>query len=218
MSHVTRRNILQAAGVVGTTMASARFAAGQAGADQQKPPARRLLDQLRLSDQQRRQYKLFSSPDQIPVSGDDLPKVKLEVAKVDALVEEVKDGKGRPLALALRWTCESNVLNDLHVDGQPLQARTFTFGVVNISWKAGGGWPVYHDYCPRDDYGDTYYRHAKAHQIVPSIVGVNYFVGCLSSATCTGSRSGQVRFAVNDGAGDYGDNQGTFEVIIYSYS
>jgi hypothetical protein len=218
MARISRRKALLGAGMVGLTTAGTSVVLGRGQEGWETPTARQVLEKIRLSDEQRKQYKILDSLDQIPVAPSNQPQGVIKTAKVEARVEAVKDGKGRQLAVALSWTCEVNVLNDLYVDGQPLQARTFSFSVQNISWQAGRGWPVYHVYCPRDEYGDMYYRNAKVHQIVPSIVDVTYFVGCSSSATCSGSRSGQIRFAVNDGAGDYGDNQGTFDVIIYSHS
>jgi hypothetical protein len=195
-------------------------AIAQESDDNKTPSTRDLLAKIKLSDGQRKKSKILSTPSQVPASYSSarFHELKSEVRKPDAVVHAIKDGNGKLLTYALRWTCPTNVLNDLQVDGIPLNAQTFSFSVENISWQAGDGWPVYHVYCPRDDYGDMYYPNAKIHQIVPSIVGVNYFVGCSDSATCTGDQSGQVRFAVNDGSGDYGDNRGTFDVFIYSYS
>jgi hypothetical protein len=219
MSSLKRRDVLCAAGFValGSSMATGQNARDNQG---ERPTAEALLAKIKLSAEQRKKSKILPTRGLIPVSHGvgQVDQAEVQSRKLDAVVQDIKGGYGELLAYALRWTCPTNVLNNLQVNGQPLNAQTFSFSVENISWQAGGGWPVYHVYCPRDDYGDANYPHAKIHQIVPSIVDVVYFVGCYENATAAGDRSGQVRFAVNDGGGDYGDNRGTFDVLIYSYT
>jgi hypothetical protein len=220
MSEVNRRAALQGAAILGAALVGQGIARGREPSRESDalPSPAEAFAKMKLSAEQRKRVKLFASSAHPPISfvGD---QQKLDVTKLTPTVRQILDGNKAAITTALHWTCVTDKLNDLHIDeNTPLVAQTFSFSVDNISWQAGAGWPVYHVYCPRDDYGDMYYRDAKVHQIVPAIVGVNYFIGCASSATCAGSKAGQVRFAVNDGSGDYGDNHGTFDVWITSWS
>lgn len=139
---------------------------------------------------------------------------ELKSHKVDAEPVEKKDLTGKVFASGLQYTCDPRFLNRFTVGGQPLKARQFSYTVETISWQAGDGWPVYSTFCPNPGYHTSmYYPAAKIHQIVPSIDGQNYFVGCLQSGVCASSGSGQICFAVNDN--QYPDNRGYFVVTIY---
>lgn len=136
---------------------------------------------------------------------------------VEPEVEELKTPKGVVFAKALRYTCDPAKLNKFAVGTQPLVARQFSFSVPEVSWSPGTGHPVIRSYCPYDSYNArNYYPRAKSLQIVPSIAGQNYFVGCSSSAVCQSAAAGQICFAVNDTY--YPDNLGYFVVVIYSWS
>jgi len=134
-------------------------------------------------------------------------------------VTREKDGKA--FASGLQYTCDPVYINTfLDGSGNPLNARQFSFSVDPISWQAGDGWPVYTDYCPVNAYStQCFFPDAKLHQIVPIIMGQNYFVGCANSAVCSSNASGQIAFAVNDtgvpGNNDYTDNRGYFTVTIW---
>ena len=85
-----------------------------------------------------------------------------------------------------------------------LTASEITFEVVNISWQAGVGHPVYHAYCPRDEYGPSmFFRDAKVHQVVPRLGGF-YFVGCYNPGLARGNSPTGVCFGTNDDK--YDDN------------
>jgi len=140
--------------------------------------------------------------------------IELASHEIEAEAVEKKDASGKVFASGLQFTCDPRFINCLTVNGSPLKAKKFSYTVDPISWQAGDGWPVYTTYCPNPGYSTSMnYPAAKIHQIVPSIAGQNYFVGCSPSATCESNASGQICFAVNDN--NYGDNRGYFVVTIY---
>ncbi len=125
-----------------------------------------------------------------------------------------KDADGHAFGYGLQYTCDPRNLNCFVVDSIPLTAKQFSYTVDPISWQAGDGWPVYTTFCPNPGYDTSmYYPAAKIHQIVPSITGQNYFVGCLQSGVCASAAAGQICVAVNDNY--YPDNRGYFVVTIY---
>jgi hypothetical protein len=132
-----------------------------------------------------------------------------------------RDKDGKTFAVGLQYTCNPIYINTFtDADGKALNARQFSFSVDTISWQAGNGWPVYTDYCPVNGYSTSnYFPDAKSHQIVPIIMGQNYFVGCASSAVCASNGAGQIAFAVNDtgvpGNDYYSDNRGYFTVTVW---
>ena len=75
--------------------------------------------------------------------------------------------------------------------------------------------PIMQTLCNDSVHTDSSFRHYLFEQ---EIRGQNYFIGCLSSAICESAAPGQVAFAVNDGSGDYGDNRGTFTVVITNWT
>lgn len=140
--------------------------------------------------------------------------LEVKIRKVEPKVIEHKDADGGTFAVGLQFTCDPRFINHFTIGGQPLKAKQFSYSVGTISWQAGDGWPVYSTFCPNPGYSTSmYYPGAKIHQLVPSIEGQNYFVGCLQSGICASNGSGQICFAVNDDR--YPDNRGYFVVNIY---
>lgn len=183
------------------------------------PSVKEVLEGLRLAPGELRAGGAVPDsldPPVLHVKGEE---AELVAARVTPEVLRLADGNGTFLANALSWTCPSDKLSDLYLDATtPFKARSITFGYSDINWQAGNGWPVYSGRCPREDYGQgTYYRHAKVHALVHSI-GSTYSISCLQSGIFTVAESGQVRCAVNDGGGDYGDNRGTFRFVVTSFS
>ncbi|HEY2295691.1 MAG TPA: hypothetical protein VGM86_33730 [Thermoanaerobaculia bacterium] len=127
-------------------------------------------------------------------------------------VVEVQLGGQAKGVLAIRAFCPANT-PCCQIPG--LTASEITFEVVDISWQAGAGWPVYHSYCPRDEYkAGMFFRDAKVHQIVPRLGGF-YFVGCYNPGRAVGTSPTAVCFGTNDDR--YDDNQGGYVVLIYSW-
>jgi hypothetical protein len=179
--------------------------------------AKTALKKLRLTSQREADLRTHATDLAHPVVFIPQTKLKLRERVVEPEIAEFRGLDGVVFNTALSWTCDPRFINLLAVGNDPVIARRFTFSVGAISWTPGQGWPVYTSYCPVNGYGaQDFYRNAKQHQIVPSIQGQNYFVGCSSSAFCESAAPGQVAFAVNDYL--YGDNQGYFVVTLYGWS
>jgi hypothetical protein len=220
MSEITRRNAMVSAGAIGLIGLSANAIRGQEKSAKAAdlPALSALVPRLKLTDEEYKKAGVILTPENAPVAFI-TPKAAKEGKSLEPDVVELMDANEQRIAYALQWTCPTNVINLFTVGGAPFVVTRFTFSTSNVSWQAGNGWPVYTTYCPRGDYHTSmYYPHAKIHQIVPSIVGQNYFIGCLSSAICESPAPGQVAFAVNDGTPDYGDNRGTFTIVITNWS
>jgi hypothetical protein len=218
MGTLNRRNV-----VIGTGMAAGCAAFGATptfGVADDKEDPKDVLQKIKLVGDAEKKFVARMGRGATPVvfmpAG--LPARKDERA-VEPTVIVKKTPQGAAFALGLSYLCDPRVINAFVVGGNGLTAKRFAFSISEISWAAGNGWPVYTTYCPRDEY-DTgmYYRDAKVHQIVPSIKGQNYFIGCLSSAVCESPGVGQICFAVNDNSGNYADNSGYFTVNIWSWS
>lgn len=221
MSTLSRRDLMLTAGAVGLLGVGQQtvIAEDKAAGSDKLPTIAELAGKLKLSDQEYERLRVIPNLQLAPVASPSLKGGKTKEVARDAEPIEIKDASGKRVTYALQWTCPTDVINLFNVNGSPFVAKRFTFNVSGISWQAGDGWPVYTQYCPRDDYSTgMWYRHAKVHQIVPSIKEQNYFIGCLSSAICESANPGQVCFAVNDGGGDYGDNRGAFVVTITNWN
>jgi len=179
--------------------------------------ARTVLKKLKLTGDREADINTHAVARATPVSFIPQTKLKLTERTVEPEIAEFRTLDGALFNTALSWTCVPNVINLLAVDSSPVIAKRFSFSVGPITWTPGQGWPVYTTYCPVNGYGaQDFYRDAKQHQIVPSIQGQNYFVGCSSSGICESAAPGQVAFAVNDYI--YTDNQGYFVVTLFSWS
>ncbi len=108
------------------------------------------------------------------------------------------------------------LITRLFVNGNPLRARVVYYEVPEIQWSAGGGWPTYTSYCPREDTnGNMKFPMAKVQQIVPQFGGF-YWTGCFNPGFAVGNQVTDVLFSVNDDK--YDDNTGYFKVIITGWS
>ena len=117
----------------------------------------------------------------------------------------------------MRFACDPRVLNRLTVAGSPLVAKRFCFTADAVSWAPGQGFPVYAEFAPRFDYDtQAFYPQAKAHQLVPVLLGQGYFAGCRANDVCEGATPGAVAFDVNDT--HYDDNVGFYAVTLWSWS
>lgn len=152
----------------------------------------------------------------IPDAGQIAEKFGDRVAEPEAEHHEILSASGLAMAQSLRWTLNPDKRTKLLINGVPLRCRVLNYSVVDISWQAGDGWPVYTTYCPRSDYHTSmYFPHAKVHQIVPEVGGF-YWHGCYNPATVTGNQVTEVFFSVNDS--NYDDNRGSFTVIVTGWS
>lgn len=159
------------------------------------------------------------TPDVIPVAipdGQEIGKRFEGLTRdVEAVSHEINDSVGNLITRTLRWNCDSNKRNRLLVNGAPFRVQELHYSVVDISWQAGDGWPVYTTYCPRGDYHTSMkFPHAKVHQIVPEFGGF-YWHGCANPAWARGNTVTEVFFSVNDSA--YDDNRGTFAVVVTAW-
>jgi hypothetical protein len=212
MSGISRREVLAVTGAVGLSgLATSLLAAD----DVKTPSVDQVLESIRITPEQDKQSPVVASPTFHPVvfiPNPNFSRRPTDNISVKGEVVSLRDKGGQILRSGLSFTCDPRYINSFGI-----AARKFSFSVTDINWQAGAGWPVYHTYCPNDDYGqDFYYRNAKRHQIVPSIKGQNYFVGCGSSAVCESANPGEICFAVNDNI--YPDNMGYFVVEIWGYS
>jgi len=137
--------------------------------------------------------------------------IKDEVIDADPYVTDQEDPQ---LNVSSSWIVGTDKFYRIPIGN----VRCLTFGVRNIGWQAGGGWPVYRTYCPRSDRERAMrFPNLLAHQIVPVFGGFPWG-GCNNPAQACGNRVTPVFFGVNDRPRNYGDNSGTFIVDIYSHS
>jgi hypothetical protein len=220
MGDVSRRDALCLTTAAGLVAAGAAVVRADDKKDEKKPTAKELFERLKLTGEKRRPAEVFAARGDPPVLLVP-PNGSRAIEPVNSVAEvrRLEDGRGRLLTYGLSWTLAADKFHNLYIDATtPLRAKSITFEYTNISWQAGDGWPVYHVRCPRDDYGQNfYYTHAKIHAIVHSI-GNTYSISCLQSGIFTVNGPDQVRCAVNDGPGDYGDNRGTWDITISSWS
>lgn len=124
---------------------------------------------------------------------------------------------GNPIAHGLAFLCDPRRRNRFEVAGVPLVARRFAFSADPINWVPGFGAPVCTAFCPRFDYlSDAPYPEAKCHQLVPMVLGQNYFIGCQPQDICEVAQAGPVCFDVN--AIDPQQARGQYLVTIWSWT
>lgn len=190
------------------------YGSSSTGKEEKKLDTKEILKKITLTKDRALASRLEATANNptIPFGKKNL--LELEAKNVEPEPVAKKNARGEDFAVGLSFTCDPRNLNKFTVDGAPLNAKRFSYSVDTISWQAGDGWPVYSTYCPNPGYSTSmYYPAAKIHQIVPSIDGQNYFVGCLQSGICESAAAGQICFAVNDN--NYPDNRGYFVVTVY---
>lgn len=143
----------------------------------------------------------------------------LQLQSVELKEREITFEKGpRKSVWSLVATCETWRGNRLTYNGTPIQARYLAWSATNIYWQPGAGWPIFTTYCPDPSLdANLNFRDAERFQIVP-VFGGYYWCNCYNPAYATGDSATDVVFWVNDYPGTYGDNAGTFEIIITGLS
>lgn len=123
---------------------------------------------------------------------------------------------GRSVQQLVYAQCKADSKTRLMLNGGPLVAKVLSYGIANVQWQAGQGWPVYHSRCPVDRFDNSMYvPNAKMHAILVEFGGT-VWTECSQDAAHGGQIPSEVFVYVNDN--NYKDNLGTFDVIVYGYS
>jgi hypothetical protein len=176
-----------------------------------------LVASLRISPDLPRLENLNFIPVAIPTLDDISEYFGDNVRGVTPTPNELRDATNNLVSVELRYTCHANVRTHLLLpSGEPLKARELYWRYERIGWRAGGGWPGYNTPCPRGDTNSAMlFPSARVHQLVPQFGG-NYWTGCDNPGSARGTTTTDVFFSVNDNI--YGDNEGTFDVIVVGFA
>jgi hypothetical protein len=182
----------------------------------QKPDLVQVVNSMQLPESAARMF----TPEIMPIGIPDLKSIAQSFEGLTAAVEgtpvEIRSFSGEVVAQSIQWTCYARNRTQLLYNGVPFRCQELHYSVINISWQAGNGWPVYTTYCPRSDYHTTMkFPNCKVHQIVPEFGGFHWS-GCNNPASGRGNYVTEVFFSVNDS--DYSDNMGMFTVVVTGWS
>ena len=207
-SPLTRRETLLAGSMAGAAML---FTGKHVVADDAPQPEKHSWEILRAE---------IASPELISTQVHKRPSTNLPpIREVEAKFIQNKASNGVLLASSYRTTCEPARTTVLKVNGQDLKiAEWVSFGLGSIEWKAGEGWPLYHQPDPRHDYSIKMKWDAYIHAI---LVGCRHNDGSITFTTPYAKPGvynlgpGTVVAFVNDDS--YDDNRGYFDIDVFGW-
>jgi hypothetical protein len=151
----------------------------------------------------------------------DMP-LALPQLEVEAEPYKLLDRDGKVLADGYKTTCDPRRINVLKVKGQDLViADHVSIGFGEIKWKAGEGWPIYTVPDPKHDFSIGMAWNAYVHAILIGCQHADKSITFTVPFAAPGVYTlgpGKVVAFVNDGATDYADNRGFFDVLVFGWT